>query len=87
MWFINDHRLCIAILALTRVIYKRVTVEAADAVTIAREAAKGKRAGVRLVVLCALWSHIMFAEVGASKVCTFLRRQENSNWTFTVTNM
>ena len=52
-------------MALTRLIYKRVVSEAADARTMATQAASSQRAGVRMALLAALWSHIMFAEVGA----------------------
>ena len=65
---------------LTRIIFKRVVSEAADVIVLLREAQKNSRKNYRLALLAAFWSHIMFATVGAERVCKYLRTQ---NFAFT----
>ena len=73
MWCRSPHRLCACLLILTRIIFKRVVGEAADVIVLTREAHKSSRKNYRLALLAAFWSHVMFATVGAERVCKYLR--------------
>ena len=69
------HRLCVCLLIRTRIIFKRAVGEAVDVIVLTREAQISSRKNYRLALIAAFWSHVMFATVGAERVCKYLRTQ------------
>ena len=77
--------MCVFLLVLTRIVFKRDQHDAADGIVLAKEVRLCKRINNRLAILGALWSHIMFATEGAQKVCLHLR--SSPDWSFTRDNL